>query len=43
MSGEEPAATPQVEEFKCDACGMTFHSQGELAEHAKKTHPMPAR
>jgi hypothetical protein len=30
-------------QLKCDACGAAFETQGELMEHAKKTHPMPGR
>lgn len=29
--------------YRCDTCGVTFSSQAELMEHAKKAHPMPGR
>lgn len=35
-----PATTQQ---YKCNACGMSFNSESELTDHVKRAHPMPAK
>jgi uncharacterized C2H2 Zn-finger protein len=36
-------AQQQQQQYKCNACGMSFPSQNELMDHARKAHPMPAK
>jgi hypothetical protein len=42
-AGGSGASAPATQALKCSACGMSFATQSELADHAKSAHPMPVK
>ncbi len=37
------ASSIPTQQYKCNTCGMSFNSQSELMDHARKAHPMSAK